>query len=443
MHPTIFRTGSYVLSLSAIGTDPPQVTLGGTLTDPSVSVRNPSVSVRIEVTTPGYPGGIDANGQPGPQAFVRWSVDGGQNWNGSVALQRADDPGAFGLPTIQLGTSGLTAHFTQGFYSADNVWTADGYGGAQTEFSAGSRNGTMAAFGWGHVAGTPGGDPGSWSMRFGSAAGPLAKRWALLWANAPMFSSMYLSGGLSLPYPGTVVFNSLWYGILDDERRIANADAAAGAPGDIAWHSTTASPVGWWQPGDIVWNRSSAQRWPIGWRPTKRSGVGFDSFGFSQPWRPTMLYYPGQSIAPGNGRIYRATAAGETAGAEPQWPTTVGQTVNDGAQIWECAGTIPGSFEPILDCAPTMLVKDCSAGGTITFMEDEIAHARFKLTGAPAGAFNVIIGSGVAGSWDRLIYNATNNPATVKASNGDSGVTVPAQSAYLLLHDGSSIARVT
>jgi hypothetical protein len=90
-----------------------------------------------------------------------------------------------------------------------------------------------------------------------------------------------------------------------------------------------------------------------------------------------------------------------------------------------------------------MLVKDCSAGGTITLTADEVAHGRFKLTGAPAAPFNIIIGSGVAGSWDRVLYNATNNPVTAKASDGDPGVTVPSKSAQLLLHDGSTIVRVT
>lgn len=437
-HPTIFRSDTSVSNPSAIGANPPQVTLSGTLTDPSVSVR-------IEVTTPGYPGGIDANHQPvGPPASVRWSTDGGQSWNGPVALPRADNPGGYGLPKIQLGATGLTAHFTQGFYSGDNVWTAEGYGGSQTVFSAGSRDGTLAAFGWGHVSGTPGGDPGSWSLRFGALAGPWAKRWALLWANSPMYSSMYLSGGSAQPYPGTVVFNNLWYGTLDDERRIANADATAGVAGDTAWHNTIASNVGWWRPGDIVWNKSEAQRWPVAWRPMTRSGIASDAFGFNQPWRPSTGYYPGQSIAPGNGFIYRATVAGTTdAKNKPAWPTTAGQTVDDATQIWECAGTTPGSFEPILDCAPTMLVKDCSAGGTFTLTSDEIAHARFKLTGAPGGAFNVLIGSGVAGSWHRVVYNATNTAATVKAGDGDTGVAVPAQSAYLLLHDGSAIVRAT
>ncbi|MGH8246699.1 MAG: hypothetical protein ACREUU_09735 [Gammaproteobacteria bacterium] len=44
--------------------------------------------------------------------------------------------------------------------------------------------------------------------------------------------------------------------------------------------------------------------------------------------------------------------------------------------------------------------------------------------------------------WFSLIYNGTPTAAIVKASGGDPGVTVPAKSAYLLLHDGSAIVRV-
>lgn len=59
-----------------------------------------------------------------------------------------------------------------------------------------------------------------------------------------------------------------------------------------------------------------------------------------------------------------------------------------------------------------MLEKDCSQGGAIPLTDEEVSHAGYKLTGTPSNDFPVIIGSGVAGSWDRVVFNASNRTAT-------------------------------
>jgi len=96
-----------------------------------------------------------------------------------------------------------------------------------------------------------------------------------------------------------------------------------------------------------------------------------------------------------------------------------------------------------------MVLKDCSQGGTITLSDEDIAHARYKLTGTPSSDFSVVIDKGVAQSWDRVVFNATNRTATIKANLNDPGIPVPGKAnpsdlgnAYRLLNDGSNIIRI-
>lgn len=91
---------------------------------------------------------------------------------------------------------------------------------------------------------------------------------------------------------------------------------------------------------------------------------------------------------------------------------------------------------------PSLLTKDCSAGGTITLSSTEIAHLRYKLTGSPAADFTVIIGIGNGDSWTSTIWNATSKNVTIKGSGGDTGVIIPAGIIYNILSDGTNAARV-
>lgn len=112
------------------------------------------------------------------------------------------------------------------------------------------------------------------------------------------------------------------------------------------------------------------------------------------------------------------------------WVCTVGGTPG----TWNTFGSIVADL--------SMLTKDCSAGGTITFNAGEIAHERYKLTGSPSASFIVIIGTSPLDSWNRVVYNASTKSATIKASGGDTGVIVLAGQALYLLNDGTNMITV-
>lgn len=66
-------------------------------------------------------------------------------------------------------------------------------------------------------------------------------------------------------------------------------------------------------------------------------------------WAPLVGWSPSTTVAQGavgapsvtnqNGYYYTASTGGETGPTEPTWPTTIGQTVNDGSVVWTCTGT--------------------------------------------------------------------------------------------------------
>lgn len=55
-------------------------------------------------------------------------------------------------------------------------------------------------------------------------------------------------------------------------------------------------------------------------------------------WAATTAYALGDAARPTtrNGYVYEVTTAGTSAGAEPTWPTTPGNTVVDGTVTWTC-----------------------------------------------------------------------------------------------------------
>lgn len=76
---------------------------------------------------------------------------------------------------------------------------------------------------------------------------------------------------------------------------------------------------------------------------TQFMGVG--SFGVSAAhWQPVTAYVQSVTspsfITPArvNGYVYRCTTSGTSGTTEPTWPTTIGNTVNDGTAVWTCYG---------------------------------------------------------------------------------------------------------
>ncbi len=53
-------------------------------------------------------------------------------------------------------------------------------------------------------------------------------------------------------------------------------------------------------------------------------------------WAASTAYTTSDYVIPttANGRLYKCTTAGTSAGSEPTWPTTVGGTVSDGTAVW-------------------------------------------------------------------------------------------------------------
>lgn len=70
-----------------------------------------------------------------------------------------------------------------------------------------------------------------------------------------------------------------------------------------------------------------------------------DEFAVAFPsatWLATQAYSLNQFVVPtvGNSRVYKCTTAGTSAGSQPTWPTTVGNTVADGTVVWTCTALV-------------------------------------------------------------------------------------------------------
>lgn len=80
----------------------------------------------------------------------------------------------------------------------------------------------------------------------------------------------------------------------------------------------------------------------------------------SQPvWAATTAYSLGDRVVPtsSNGFYYECTTAGTSAGTEPTWPTTIGNTVVDGTVTWTCfGGETPNAGD-------TTLMNEITTGG--------------------------------------------------------------------------------
>lgn len=109
-----------------------------------------------------------------------------------------------------------------------------------------------------------------------------------------------------------------------------------------------------------------------------------DSWGTS--WAASTAYSVGDVVKPvsGNGYIYRCYTAGTSAGSEPTWSTTVGDTNADNTVEW----VVWGRGVVIADCAnPSWAGLDVGTPGAAIFYKD---------TGTPATSplyFHLELGS--------------------------------------------------
>ena len=437
-HPVTFvsTTGP---ALTAQGTNPPTLRLRGYLIEPYAAVR-------IEVTTAGYPDGKNAWGEAaGAAAEYRWSIDDGTTWNGPFPIPPTHDAYNLGPGFVNLGTTGLAAVFTPGYYSADNVWFGSSEGGRITSFQAGSKVDAKAAFAWSHqqfplVEGTDAGYQCVWNPETG--------QWDLRWGGSGYFIGMHFASRYSLPRPGHVTFDDgVWFGTQAQGWNRLTGASADHDVGTTDWLGGTGSDtgfVGWFSAGDLVVNRSNTTRFPAAWRAVESGGWSMGLFGPNTPWVTGRQYSPGESVEPTvpNGYVYRALSRGTAGGAEPTpWPTTRGGTIVDNDVTWECVGPQgPSVIEPIL--TQSELLGVYTVAGSATLTENEAQFERLKLDGAPGAAFDLTLPPGPADGWLRVVWNATADDATIKASAGDPGIVVPAGSAYHLLSDGAACVRV-
>jgi hypothetical protein len=147
--------------------------------------------------------------------------------------------------------------------------------------------------------------------------------------------------------------------------------------------------------------------------------------GLPAAWAAAVLYTTGAERRPtvANGRRYRATTGGTSAGTEPTWPTTIGATVVDGGVTWTCI-----SFAADLGFAITPGAVPFALGDRYSFRV-EGARAQWRQDGGAwsspieaAGTVSLTAGlsavfdPGVAPSWvagDRwsFLAEAINGPA--------------------------------
>lgn len=463
------------VTITATGTNPPAMRFFGNIQSDTHQFLN----LRVEVTQAGYPFGYDAFHVQHPEhLLLRYSIDGGSTWTnvpestpwptpsepqgvnwvnfgGPQGIGRADDANFYGNCIVVLtdfgtpyGVGSVSFNLVPEFYSLNNVYTGVVEEAIRPYFQAGSPN-PIAAMGFGHKDKTSAKcDPADWRLIYREDD----KKWRWNIYNILTYESMLYAGGRALPHPGMVLFQrGLWTTDNSEHfNRIGWVDGAL-TFGSTTWRDSTHALVQWYNSGDLLLNRSQSTVYPLGWRAVQQGGWSYNTTDSNNaPWHGSQQYEPGATIRPTtpNGYIYRARLLGTTSSSEPVWALTVGSFQADGTQTWENVGTEdgfgsnPSTFEPIGVASTKMLSKSCAAGGTITLTFNEISHERYKLTGSPVASFTVVIGVGAADSWNRVVYNASTQSATIKASGGDTGVVILSGQALHLLNDGTNIITV-
>lgn len=199
---------------------------------------------------------------------------------------------------------------------------------------------------------------------------------------------------------------------------------------------SSAPSSGLWRKGDRLVNSSPAAGSAKEWICTTAGGWG-------SAWQAVHIYTNHEVVAPTspNGYVYEMVSynSGTSAGSEPTWPTTPGDTVSDNGMTWKNVGVTPAVFEAIYSTDDqTIGAKSVAAGGTITLTDAESAHARIKFTGSPGGATSVVVAAGGATGWTRTFWNAASEIVTVKASGGDTGVPIAPAETAIVFSDGTN-----
>jgi len=88
------------------------------------------------------------------------------------------------------------------------------------------------------------------------------------------------------------------------------------------------------------------------------------------PWEASTAYILGDYVWPTtfNGYRYVCTTAGTSGASEPTWPTTLGDTVNDGSVVWTCialASAIPEQHEEIIVLGATGYLAMSASAATV------------------------------------------------------------------------------
>ena len=463
---TISQGSMSSATITGSGTDPrlgvaPQITFSG-------QCLTWIVSLRIQITTTGYPGGLDAFGNSAASVVLEYSVDGGSTWTTST-------PSTTRL--VVIGSTGLTAHLVPYQYTIGNLYAWTVTGGTQTFTDIGLRSSSFpGALAWGQT--TPGytcpqgssDDPLSHVLAYNPTSGCWECSANMTYygyaATTPGFE---IAGGRGLPKAGAFITSVLWGRSNAGAQLNRLSWAPSGySPGDTSWIGRTPGPMSF-NVGDVLLNDGSSSAYPLGWRVMSTGGFVDNAQG-SPHWEAGKVCYIGDTVIPStpNGRLYRmagytgpnSAGNGLTGAIEPSWPSAgYGNTVVDvNASLpicsitWEdvgvaaAVGTLPTSgaiFEAFGAESETAYSLACGAGGAITTTLAQSSHKVVVLTGSPGSAFSVELDSGPAGSWSRTVQNSTGQTATIKGSSGDSGVSVAAGEVVQVMNDGSACHRVT
>lgn len=98
---------------------------------------------------------------------------------------------------------------------------------------------------------------------------------------------------------------------------------------------------------DVAANEVAATGYVAGGSALTGEGITVTAANaWATTWAATTAYAVGFIVRPtvANGFVYAVSVAGTSSGAQPTWPTTVGQTVVDGGVTWTCMGRAVVAF---------------------------------------------------------------------------------------------------